>query len=237
MLFKSFALFAAFTAVAPAFAAPVSGVTSAPLNKATSERLSVPAVRDGLVSVNAIVENVLNNATVKVLSTRDNDYHCSVVEVKAKVTNILNNLHVDVLSKSKRGEEVCSLVDIEASMSLCLFVTNIANDMNISILSNSKRTEKRSSGCDDVKVTAIAEDILNKLNVKVLSNSKRDTKIYSVLDIAVRVYNILNNLTANVVSQGKRAEGPHSSAGKPSVGSEDFSAAKEVVAKLLGTHM
>jgi hypothetical protein len=115
--------------------------------------------------------------------------------------------------------------------------------MNIEILSKTKRTQKRSSGCDVVKVTAMAKDILNELKVKVLSNSKRDTKTYSVLDIAVctwlatfvadscwpntDVYDILNNLKANVLSQSKRAgaEGPH-----PSVGSEDVSAAKEVAA-------
>jgi hypothetical protein len=74
----------------------LSLLVSVSLEKATLE----PVGRDGLINVDAgkhlivlalpginqcilVVKDVLNNATVKVLSTRDTDYHCSVVEITA----------------------------------------------------------------------------------------------------------------------------------------------------------
>lgn len=209
MLSKSFALFAAFAAFAPAFAAPVpadvlgvdavvkdvandlkAGVLtrSDPVNAATFEEvvkmleLSRRTEDSGcsLVDVDAIINNVLNNGSISILSSKRSD--CDVVGVTAEVKNVLNNLHVSVLSTSKRGEGYCSLADVEA------VVTDVANNMNINVL-----TQKRGD-CDVVKVTAIVKNLLENLNVNVLTQSKRST--YSVSDIATQAKNILEGKTS-----------------------------------------
>jgi hypothetical protein len=215
MLSKSFALFAAFAAFSPAFAAPlpdVLGVNAAVKDIANNLKANVLTQRADAVGpasfaevvkmlelsrrgdssgcsvaeVDAIVNNVLNNGTIDIL-TQSKRSDCDVVGVTAEVKNVLNNLHISVLSQSKRGEEYCSLADVEA------IVTDVANDMKINVITQSKR-----SGCDVVKVTAIVKDILDDLKVNVLTQSKRST--YSVSAIATKAKAILEG-TASKRSQ------------------------------------
>lgn len=210
MLSKSFALFVAFAAFTPAFAAPVPdvvGVTavvkdiandlkanvltsrSDPASPATFEEvvkmleLSRRTESSGcsVAEVDAIISNVLNNGTINILSSSKRS-DCDVVGVTAEVKNVLNNLHISVLSTSKRGESSCSVADIEA------VVYDVANDMNINVL-----TQKRGN-CDVVKVSAIVKEILENLNVNVLTQSKRST--YSVSAIATKAKNILDGTTS-----------------------------------------
>lgn len=211
MLSKSFALFVAFTAFAPAFAAPVPadvlGVDAVVKNVANDLKATVLTRRSDPVSpatfeevvkmlelsrrtedsgcsvaeVDAIISNVLNNGTIDILSSSKRS-DCDVVGVTAEVKNVLNNLHISVLSTSKRGEGYCSLADVEA------VVTDVANDMKINVL-----TQKRGD-CDVVKVTAIVKNLLENLNVNVLTQSKRST--YSVSDIATQAKNILEGKTS-----------------------------------------
>ncbi|KIK46835.1 hypothetical protein CY34DRAFT_9415 [Suillus luteus UH-Slu-Lm8-n1] len=203
MLSKSFALFVAFAAFIPAFAAPVPdvlGVTAAVKDVANDLKANVltrsdPATFEEVVKmlelsrrtessgcsvaeVDAIISNVLNNGSISILSSSKRS-DCDLVGVTAEVKNVLNNLHISVLSSSKRSEGYCSLADVEA------VVYNVANDMKINVLSQSKKR----SGCDVVKVTAIVKDILENLDVNVLTQSKRST--YSVSAIATKAKDIL----------------------------------------------
>lgn len=206
MLSKSFALFVAFAAFTPAFAAPLPSVVgvdavvkdiadnlkanvltqrSDPVGPASFEEVvkMLELSRRGdsygcsVAEIDAIVNDVLNNGTISILSQSKRS-DCNVVGVTAEVKNVLNNLHISVLSQSKRGEAYCSLADVEA------IVTDVANDMKINVLTQSKR-----SSCDVVKVTAIVKDLLNNLKVNVLTQSKRST--YSVSAIATKAKNIL----------------------------------------------
>lgn len=124
MLSKYFALFAAFAAFTPAFAAPVpetlvdavvsvtNDVNNANINVLTKRADAVnPAVFDevirrlefterdsgcGLADVDVIVSNVLNNVTINILKRTDG---CDVVAVSAAAVDILNNLNVNILTK------------------------------------------------------------------------------------------------------------------------------------------
>ncbi|OAX42468.1 hypothetical protein K503DRAFT_853931 [Rhizopogon vinicolor AM-OR11-026] len=207
MLFKSFALAAAFAAFAPALAAPVSD--------------NVLPVRRQLADVGVVVDNVLNNGTISILSSRG-EGTCSLAEVTAVVTNVLNNPKVKVASSSKRGGcddalikretykivsrvytnaspnlskrgyEGCSLADVDAVLS------NIANNATITVL---KRDD-----CDLIGLGVILKNVLNNLSINVLAPStKRDA---TLANVGVVVTDVLENLKVNVASPGKRGSSP-----------------------------
>ncbi|KAG1893638.1 uncharacterized protein F5891DRAFT_1196169 [Suillus fuscotomentosus] len=139
MLSKYFALFAAFAAFTPAFAAPVpetlvdavvavtNDVNNLNVNALTKRADAVNSglfdevikrleftERDsgcGLADVDVIVSNVLNNVTINILKRDD----CDVVGVTAAAVDILNNLNVNVLTKREvTSSQVASAVQAAA---------------------------------------------------------------------------------------------------------------------------
>jgi hypothetical protein len=182
MLFKSFALFAAFAASVPAFAAPTSandGVSPAVGNVAgTAEydsalhdevaKLFEFSRRDdgcSLVEVDGIIENVLNNATITVLKRSD----CNSARAAAEIRDVLNNAKANALSsRSKRdGENVYSFDQIKT------IVTDVWNN---------KKTDKR----DNSVVSEIAAKVVDSLQTSGSTSSKPTADTISQVAGAVK---------------------------------------------------
>ncbi|KAG1890364.1 hypothetical protein F4604DRAFT_1673786 [Suillus subluteus] len=195
MLSKSFALFAAFAAFAPAFATPVPasevGVTAVVNNAGNDLKTSVGTRADAveyepsfdevvkmvelsrrddgcsLVDIDGVIYDVLNNATISVLRR---DGGCNVARATATVRDVVNKARANSLSsRSKRHEEKrYSLDQIEA------IVTSAYDKKNSAV------TDKR----DDAGVYTIVERVLNN------SPSKRGT--YTISQVATATKEVLD---------------------------------------------
>ncbi|KAG1838274.1 hypothetical protein DFJ58DRAFT_814331 [Suillus subalutaceus] len=184
MLSKSFALFAAFAAFVPAFAAPLPGQVA---------------------DVAAIVDNVGENANVNVLtrgpaafeevvrrlelSGRGDASGCSVADVDIIVSNVLNNDTINILSPSKRGG--CDI------LGLTLEVTDVLNNLDINILSPGK--SKRAEAFSLEQITSLVSTMA--ANTGKAARSTAGKRGGSLVDVTAVVEDVLNNLDINVLTK------------------------------------
>ncbi|KAG1824596.1 uncharacterized protein BJ212DRAFT_1321356, partial [Suillus subaureus] len=196
MLSKSLALFAAFAAIVPAFAAPLpeqlANVVAVVENVGDDAKVNVltrgPAAfeevarrlelsgRDSgcsLADVDIIISNVLNNATINVLSPSKRG-GCDILGLTIEVTDVLNNLDVNVLSPGKSKRSDFTLAQLES------LVTSAAQ-------SKSKTSRSAADKRGLVDVTAVVDDVLNNLDVNVLTK-RGDYTVSQVANGMIRAY-------------------------------------------------
>ncbi|OJA17145.1 hypothetical protein AZE42_05089, partial [Rhizopogon vesiculosus] len=175
MLFKSLALAAAFAAFSPTLAAPVSD--------------DALPVRRQLADVGVIVDNILNNATISILSSRG-PVRRQLADVGVVVDNILNNATISVLSS--RGEDACSVREITRS------VTDLLEGRDINTASPSKR-----GGCNPIAIRDETYHILSKLYIRDLSPTafKRGYEGCSLADVTAVVKDVGNNAQVTVAKR------------------------------------
>ncbi|KAG2067267.1 hypothetical protein BDR04DRAFT_1105298 [Suillus decipiens] len=237
MLSKSFALFAAFAAAAPALASPLPNNVVGALvdlnNVANDLHANVLSTRGGspsfddvvkgfeqhsggydygcsVVQIDAIINNVLNNATINILSTKRSG--CDVLGVTAVVENVLNNLKINILSSGVKRDVVgvTAVVDnvlenpkinVVSSgvkrdvVKVDALVNNVANNAHVNVAST-KAKRGQWDGCSLADVTAVITNVANNANINVLS-SRGECDLVS---LGVFVKNVLNNLNVNVLS-------------------------------------
>ncbi|KAG1795633.1 uncharacterized protein HD556DRAFT_364021 [Suillus plorans] len=143
MLSKYFALFAAFAAFTPAFAAPVpETLVDAVVGKSRPMCVCVCVSSLHCVFIVAVTNDV-NNANVNVLTKRVDAVNPAVFDEVIKRLEFTER------------DSGCDVADVD------VIVSNVLNNVTINIL--------KRSDCDIVGVSAAAVDILNNLNVNVLT--------------------------------------------------------------------